>query len=102
MIFFAKIVIGLKTLNGVPRISNEIPRTSLYASQSCKLLQTSKTENFEFYKQRKLILYSIFFIYLLIYILITYLFTYLFIYFPKMSLIKLIELVTCYLICPYL
>ena len=94
MIFFAKIVIGLKTLNGVPRISNEIPRTSLYASQNCKLLQTSKTENFEFYKQRKLILYSIF--------LFTYLFTYLFIYFPKMSLIKLIELVTCYLICPYL
>ena len=94
MIIFAKIVIGLKTLNGVPRISNEIPRTSLYASQSCKLLQTSKTENFEFYKQRKLILYSIF--------LFTYLFTYLFIYFPKMSLIKLIELVACYLICPYL
>ena len=101
MTFFAKIVIGLKTLNGVPRISNEIPRTSLsLLLKAVNYCKPQKQRILNFTSSRNL--FCTVFFYLLIYILITYLFTYLFIYFPKMSLIKLIELVTCYLICPYL
>ena len=100
MIFFAKIVIGLKTLNGVPRISNEIPRTSL--SLLLKAVNYCKPQ-----KQRILnftssgnLFCTVFFLFT--YLHTYYLFIYIFIYFPKMTLIKLIELVTCYLICPYL
>ena len=65
-------------------------RLSQHASESCKLVQTSKIEYLEYYEQHKLIFTVFLFIYLFVYFL------------TKMSFIKSIELATCYLICPFM